>query len=321
MTSLEELLLKGDKRAIARAITYAEDYEDKAKEIIKKLYKRSGNAYIVGITGPPGVGKSTLTDKLIKKLIEEGKKVGVIAVDPTSPFTGGSILGDRIRMQDLSLHPNVYIRSMGTRGHLGGLSKGTYMAVRILDIAGMDYIFVETVGVGQAEIDIVKIADTIVMVLAPGLGDDIQAIKAGIMEIGDIFVVNKSDREGADKTVVELNMMLEVDSVKEWRPPVVKTIAQENKGINDLAEKIFAHREYLMASGNLEKKRNERIKMEIIETVKNRLMENVFQKIKKNEFDLKLKEVMDKKIDPYTFAEELYREILSMGGNRNDKKD
>lgn len=311
MRDVEELLLKGDKRAIARAITYAENYEDKAKEIIKRLYTKSGNAYIIGITGPPGVGKSTLTDKLIKNLVDEGKKVGVIAVDPTSPFTGGSILGDRIRMQDLSQHPNVYIRSMGTRGHLGGLSKGTYMAARILDIAGMDYIFIETVGVGQSEIDIVKVADTIVMVLAPGLGDDVQAIKAGIMEIGDIFVVNKCDREGADKTVVELNMMLDLEEKPDWRPPVVKVTAQENKGINDLIERIMEHTRFLKKSGMLQKKRIERLKIEIVESIKNRLIKNIFDKIEEKEFMSKLQEVIDKKVDPYTFADDLYNAFFN----------
>ncbi|ERM93346.1 GTPase [Caldanaerobacter subterraneus subsp. yonseiensis KB-1] len=310
MMELEKLLLNRDKRAIARAITYAEDDEEKAREIIRKLYKRSGNAYIVGITGPPGVGKSTLTDRLVKNLVEEGKKIGIIAVDPTSPFTGGSILGDRIRMQDLTTHPNVYIRSMGTRGHLGGLSKGTYMAVRILDIAGMDYVFVETVGVGQSEVDIIKIADTVVMVLAPGLGDDIQAIKAGIMEIADLFVVNKSDREGADKTVLELNMMLDLDMPKEWRPPVVKTVAQEGKGIGEVLEKIHSHKEYLISSGQLEERRKNRIKMEITESVKNKLMKDVFAKMGNEEFDQKIQKVMAKEIDPYTVAEALYRQIL-----------
>ncbi|MBE3579902.1 MAG: methylmalonyl Co-A mutase-associated GTPase MeaB [Caldanaerobacter subterraneus] len=310
MMELEKLLLNRDKRAIARAITYAEDDEEKAREIIRKLYKRSGNAYIVGITGPPGVGKSTLTDRLVKNLVEEGKKIGIIAVDPTSPFTGGSILGDRIRMQDLTTHPNVYIRSMGTRGHLGGLSKGTYMAVRILDIAGMDYVFVETVGVGQSEVDIIKIADTVVMVLAPGLGDDIQAIKAGIMEIADVFVVNKSDREGADKTVLELNMMLDLDMPKEWRPPVVKTVAQEGKGIGEVLEKIHSHKEYLISSGQLEERRKNRIKMEITESVKNKLMKDVFAKMGNEEFDQKIQKVMAKEIDPYTVAEALYRQIL-----------
>ncbi|NNG68264.1 methylmalonyl Co-A mutase-associated GTPase MeaB [Caldanaerobacter subterraneus] len=310
MMELEKLLLNRDKRAIARAITYAEDDEEKAREIIRKLYKRSGNAYIVGITGPPGVGKSTLTDRLVKNLVEEGKKIGIIAVDPTSPFTGGSILGDRIRMQDLTTHPNVYIRSMGTRGHLGGLSKGTYMAVRILDIAGMDYVFVETVGVGQSEVDIIKIADTVVMVLAPGLGDDIQAIKAGIMEIADIFVVNKSDREGADKTVLELNMMLDLDMPKEWRPPIVKTVAQEGKGIGEVLEKIHSHKEYLISSGQLEERRKNRIKMEITESVKNKLMKDVFAKMGNEEFDQKIQKVMAKEIDPYTVAEALYRQIL-----------
>ncbi|AAM25526.1 MAG: Putative periplasmic protein kinase ArgK [Caldanaerobacter subterraneus] len=310
MMELEKLLLNRDKRAIARAITYAEDDEEKAREIIRKLYKRSGNAYIVGITGPPGVGKSTLTDRLVKNLVEEGKKIGIIAVDPTSPFTGGSILGDRIRMQDLTTHPNVYIRSMGTRGHLGGLSKGTYMAVRILDIAGMDYVFVETVGVGQSEVDIIKIADTVVMVLAPGLGDDIQAIKAGIMEIADVFVVNKSDREGADKTVLELNMMLDLDMPKEWRPPVVKAVAQEGKGIGEVLEKIHSHKEYLISSGQLEERRKNRIKMEITESVKNKLMKDVFAKMGNEEFDQKIQKVMAKEIDPYTVAEALYRQIL-----------
>ncbi|MGI1691107.1 methylmalonyl Co-A mutase-associated GTPase MeaB [Thermoanaerobacter uzonensis] len=310
MMELEKLLLNRDKRAIARAITYAEDDEEKAREIIRKLYKRSGNAYIVGITGPPGVGKSTLTDKIVKKLAEESKKIGIIAVDPTSPFTGGSILGDRIRMQDLTTHPNVYIRSMGTRGHLGGLSKGTYMAVIILDIAGMDYVFVETVGVGQSEVDIIKIADTVVMVLAPGLGDDIQAIKAGIMEIADIFVVNKSDREGADKTVLELNMMLDLDMPKEWRPPVVKAVAQEGKGIDEVLEKIHFHKEYLISSGKLQEKRKNRIKMEITESVKNKLMKDVFKKIGDEEFDQKIQKIMAKEIDPYTVAEALYRQIL-----------
>ncbi|EIV99842.1 methylmalonyl Co-A mutase-associated GTPase MeaB [Thermoanaerobacter siderophilus] len=311
MENLEELLIKGDKRAIARTITYAENYEDKAKEIIKKLYERSGNAYIIGITGPPGVGKSTLTDKLIKNLVDVGKKIGVIAVDPTSPFTGGSLLGDRIRMQDLSQHPNVYIRSMGTRGHIGGLSKGTYMAARILDIAGMDYIFIETVGVGQSEIDIVKIADTVVMVLAPGLGDDVQAIKAGIMEIGDIFVVNKCDKEGADKTVVELNMMLDLDEKKDWRPPVVKVAAQENKGIDELIDKIDDHKSYLIESGTFQERRIERLKMEIIESIKNKLMKNIFDKIREKEFSSRLQQVIDKKIDPYTFADELYKDVFN----------
>lgn len=310
MMELEKLLLNRDKRAIARAITYAEDDEEKAREIIRKLYKRSGNAYIVGITGPPGVGKSTLTDRLVKNLVEEGKKIGIIAVDPTSPFTGGSILGDRIRMQDLTTHPNVYIRSMGTRGHLGGLSKGTYMAVRILDIAGMDYVFVETVGVGQSEVDIIKIADTVVMVLAPGLGDDIQAIKAGIMEIADVFVVNKSEREGADKTVLELNMMLDLDMPKEWRPPVVKAVAQEGKGIGEVLEKIHSHKEYLISSGQLEERRKNRIKMEITESVKNKLMKDVFAKMGNEEFDQKIQKIMRKEIDPYTVAEALYRQII-----------
>lgn len=306
---IENLLLKGDKRAIARAITYAENYEEKAVNLIRKLYKKSGNAYVVGITGPPGVGKSTLTAKLAKELIKQNKRVGIIAVDPTSPFTGGAILGDRIRMQDLSQEPNVYIRSMGTRGYLGGISKATLMAVRILDIGGMDYVFIETVGVGQSEIDIVKTADTTIMVLAPGMGDDIQAIKAGIMEIGDVFAVNKADREGADKTVVELNMMLDLNEKADWRPPVVKVIAQENRGIDVLTEKINEHRNYLVNSGKLYERRINNLKREIVEIAKNKLMEKIFKNIEEEDFALFLQKIIDKQVDPYTAAENLYKNL------------
>jgi len=307
---LEKELLLGDKRAIARAITYAENYPDKAINLIKKLYKKSGNAFVVGITGAPGVGKSTLTDKMVKELVSKGNKVGILAIDPTSPFTGGAILGDRIRMQDLSQNPNVYIRSMGTRGHLGGLSKATNMAVKILDISGMDYIFIETVGVGQSEIEIVKIADTIIMVLAPGMGDDIQAIKAGIMEIGDIFVINKSDREGADKAVIELRMMLELSEKRKWVPPIIKVIAQENKGITELLNAVFKHKTYIKDSGELYKRRLENLKTELIDIIISKLTRDILDKINKENLQKNLDKIINKELDLYSFTEEIFNEYF-----------
>ena len=207
--NIEERLLQGDKRACARLISLLENNDEKAVDIIKRQYHKTGNAYVIGVTGSPGSGKSTLTDRLTKELRAEGKKVGILAVDPTSPFSGGAILGDRIRMSDLALDKDVFIRSMGTRGYLGGISKATWGAVKALDIYGCDYIFIETVGVGQSEVDIVKMADTVLMVMIPNMGDDIQAIKAGIMEIADVFAINKSDLDGADKTKLEIEMNLE----------------------------------------------------------------------------------------------------------------
>ena len=208
---IAEEVLKGNRLALSRAITAIENEYDEATEIMKKLYPRTGHAFVLGVTGPPGAGKSTLTDKLAREYRNQGKTVGIIAVDPTSPFTGGAILGDRIRMNGLTLDEGVFIRSMGTRGSLGGLSHKTADAVKAMDAFGKDVIFVETVGVGQSEVDIVKAADTTMVVLIPGMGDDIQAIKAGILEIGDVFCVNKADHDGADKLVREINMMLDLD--------------------------------------------------------------------------------------------------------------
>lgn len=303
-------LLDGDKRACARAITKAENNEPGSIEILKEVYKKTGNAHIVGITGPPGGGKSTLTYRLSKELSDRGKKVGIIAIDPTSPFTGGSILGDRIRMNKLSTDPNVFIRSMGTRGHLGGLSKATHGAIKIFDAFGCDYIFVETVGVGQSEVDIVKTADTVVMIMVPGLGDDIQAIKAGIMEIADIFAINKSDLDGAERTAGEIKMMVEMGTV-EKKPPILNVIASQNEGIKELLNEIDDHKKYLISSGELEERRLARLRLEIVNLIEEEIKSRIFNdKEIYNLLDNILKDVYNKDIDPYSAKDKLFNAII-----------
>lgn len=305
-------VLDGQKLAISRAISFIENGTDEATEIIKKLYSHTGKAHVIGITGPPGAGKSTLTDKLIKAYRNKGKTVGVVAVDPTSPYSGGAILGDRIRMMDISMDEGVFIRSMATRGSLGGLSSKTADAAKVLDAAGYDVVIIETVGVGQSEVDIVKTADTTLVVLVPGLGDDIQAIKAGILEIGDIFVINKADRDGADRLHVEIEMMLDLNEEKSaWRPPISQTIASRDEGIADLVENIDAHMEFLVQTGELKVRREERVKTEFLAMLMEELGKRVLGPLNKDHrLDDLVKKLASRESDPFTSVREVLQDVL-----------
>ncbi|MDV3103105.1 methylmalonyl Co-A mutase-associated GTPase MeaB [Thermococcus waiotapuensis] len=307
LDDLIELALKGDKKAIARLITLVENDEEKAKEIVKRISPLTGKAYVVGITGPPGSGKSTLLDKLIKLARDEGHRVGVIAVDPTSPFTGGALLGDRLRMQRHSTDEGVFIRSMATRGALGGLAKATNDAIKVLDAAGYDLIFVETVGVGQIEVDIVKTADTVVLVTVPGLGDGVQAIKAGLMEVADVFAINKADREGVEIVYLELKMALEfeMDRWKElgWEPPIVETTAFTLNGVRPLWEAIKRHREYMESSGRLRERRAFRAREEVKTIITSSIARKVEERLAGGEAKELIDGVVEGKLDSYSASQ------------------
>ena len=307
-----EKVITGDVRTVARMIRDIDDGIPEVRETLKELYPYTGGAFVIGITGAPGVGKSTLVDQMIAHLREQDKTVGVLAVDPTSPFSGGAILGDRIRMQRHSMDEGVFIRSMATRGHFGGLTQSTRSAIDVLDAMGKDYIIVETVGVGQDEVDVVKSAHTTVIMVIPGMGDDIQAIKAGILEIGDIFVINKADRDGADKTISDLRLMIEMDQRKfedgKWKPPILKAEAVLDKGVKELLEEIENHGKYLMdsAGGLALRRKREKVREELMEMVKNRIIEEVLgQLTESGEFERAVKSILEGKIDPYTASDSL----------------
>ncbi|HUI31719.1 MAG TPA: methylmalonyl Co-A mutase-associated GTPase MeaB [Candidatus Acidoferrales bacterium] len=308
-------LFSSDKRTVARAISIVEDQEDSALELLEKAHDRFGHAYRVGVTGPPGAGKSTIVSKLAKIINDKGKKVGIIAVDPTSPYTGGALLGDRIRMMELSSRDGIFIRSMATRGSLGGLSRTSQQAADVLDAAGYDYVFLETVGVGQSELDIVEAADTTVVILTPESGDSIQAMKAGLMEIADFFVINKADRPGTDQSVSAITTILQISSSQNkfengWQPFVVKAIAYENKGIDEITKGIEKHSDYLRRTGRLSAKRKGRVRKSIIEMVDQDLHDRCWTSERLSELDEKLDLVTSRKMSPFQLAQIILRKTL-----------
>ncbi len=306
---LTQRLLTGDCRAIARLITIIENDGAEAQEALAALYPHTGRAHIVGVTGAPGTGKSTLVNELAKVYRQSGRTVGIIAVDPTSPFSGGALLGDRIRMRDLSGDAGIFIRSMATRGSLGGLARATADAVKVLDAAGYQTIIVETVGAGQSEVDIAQAAHTTIVVEAPGMGDEIQAFKAGITEIADIFVVNKADREGADSTALALQMILDLNhsshlslQAPEWRPPICKTIALHGEGVGAVIEAIEEHAAYLRESGNLQRRERERIERELRSIITQEMTRSFFERLDEAQFDSLVDSIIRREMDPYSAA-------------------
>lgn len=302
----------GDARAVARLVSMVEDGSPLLREVMTALAPHTGGAYIVGLTGAPGVGKSTTTSALVTEYRARGRRIGVLAVDPSSPFSGGALLGDRVRMQEHATDPEVYIRSMASRGHLGGLAATTPQALRVLDAAGCEVVLVETVGVGQSEIEVASAADTAVVLLAPGMGDGIQAAKAGILEIGDVFVVNKADRDGADATARELNHMLALGERREpgdWRPPIVKTVAARGEGVTEVVEALEKHRAWLAETGRLAARRRARAAAEI-EAIALAVLRSRFGMLHS---DSRLATLADRvavgELDPFTAADELLADV------------
>lgn len=310
---MEQLLkraLSGDLRAIGRLISLVESESPNARDLMKKIYPLSGKAHVIGITGSPGAGKSSFADRLIEQFRASGKKVGVIAIDPSSPFTGGAILGDRLRMQSHALEEGVFIRSMGSRGNLGGVSRGTQEACLILDACGYDVVIVETVGVGQSEIDIVKVADTVCLTLTPGMGDDVQIMKAGIMEIADIFVVNKADLDGAEKVATDVQQMLKFLGQREWIPSVILVSSQKNSGVGDVKKSLDDHRSYLEGSEEGKKRRYSKLEMEIEAVMRSEISRIVTREWAAKKASGALDDLANRECDPYTLCSEMLSDLF-----------
>jgi len=312
MKDIAKKVLSGDPRAIARLITLSENSDPEAINAMKKIHPHTGSAHVIGITGVMGSGKSTLICELTSFYRKQGKTVGIIAIDPTSPFSGGALLGDRVRMMELAMDEGVFIRSMGTRGMLGGLATAVYDGVEILDASGKDVVLVETVGVGQAEVDVIKIADTTLVIMVPGLGDSIQTLKAGVMEIADIYVINKADRAGVEQTVAEVESLVDITcSEKERKIPILQTDAKHAKGIKELVKAIDEHNKYLKKTKEFEAKRRLRYEAELIEIIRKKLMNFIFDEDQfKDKVEELINQISKKELDPHSAAEEILGKIL-----------
>jgi len=312
--SLAEGVLAGDRRALARAITLVENAEPLAYELVRELYAQTGGAYAIGVTGPPGVGKSTLISALVRHVRELGDTVGVISVDPSSPFTQGALLGDRIRLSDHFLDPDVFIRSMGTRGHLGGLAEATLQAMLVLDAAGKDLLFLETVGAGQSEVEVISVADTVVLVLMPGSGDSIQALKAGIMEIPDVIAINKMDHPAAKTMLNEVRSILALDRGRDWKVPIVLTEAMRGENVDSLWDSVRRHREFLESKGELEERRRRNLAGEVFAVASNRAKAHLEQAVADDpELRRLLDEVQSRSLDPLTAVREIMEKVFRIG--------
>jgi LAO/AO transport system kinase len=307
-----ERLFRGDRVSIARAISLIENESDGSENLLREVFKKTGNSYRIGITGPPGAGKSTIANNLARHYRGNGLKVGIIAVDPTSPFTGGALLGDRVRMTDVELDSGVFIRSMATRGSLGGLSRKASEAADVLDAAGMDIVLIETVGVGQSELDIAGAADTTIVVLVPESGDSIQAMKAGLMEIADFFVLNKSDRAGADQAVMALRMILNFKKDSEWIPDVVQSVASEGSGTVDIIGAVAEHRTFMERGGVLQRKRRHRVEERIRELVSGKLRVDFWTEERVALLSKGADEVMRRELTPYDLAHKLMNNFRTL---------